>query len=284
MISTATTRHATRILPRIRGSHLRFGLGLLLLLAILAAPLLPVQSPLTTSGDIMTLPSARHLLGTDQLGRDVLSRVLAGGRTLTLMSLAAGSLALVLGATVGMLAGFKGGRVDTVLMRLVDLLLALPPLIVILVFLTILPHGVVLPTLLTALFLAPSAARIIRGLTQELTSREFIAAAEAAGDGDLAIIVGEILPNLRGRLILELALRIGFAVLIASSLNFLGVGVQPPSPDWGLAINEGASVLMVAPWVALFPALGVFLLVASINILSDALGELVDVRLLRRKD
>lgn len=260
------------------GAQVRLGIGILLLIIFVAGPYLRAQSPFTTSGDILAPPSAQHLFGTDQLGRDVLSRTLAGGQLLTLMSLAAGALSVVLGSAIGMLAGYKGGWIGAVLMRLVDLLLAFPPLVVILVLLTVFPRGVLMPTILTAVLLTPTAARIIQGLTQELASREFVAAAEAAGVGSLAILWGELLPNLRSRLILELALRTGFAVLLVSALNFLGVGLQPPSPDWGVAVNEGSQYLMTAPWAALFPALGIFLLVASVNVIASALDRMVESR------
>lgn len=262
----------------ITGAHVRLGIGILLLAVFIIGPLFPAQSPFTSSGNILAPPSAQHLFGTDRLGRDVLSRTLAGGRLLTLMSLVAGALSVVMGSAIGMLAGYKGGWLGTVLMRLVDLLLAFPPLVVILVLLTVFPRGIVMPTLLTAVLLTPTAARIIQGLTQELASREFVAAAEAAGAGSLSILWGEILPNLGSRLILEMALRTGFAVLIVSALNFLGVGLQPPSPDWGVAVNEGEQLLTTAPWAVLFPALGIFLLVACVNVITSALDQMVEAR------
>jgi peptide/nickel transport system permease protein len=206
-----------------------------------------------------------HLLGTDTLGRDVLSRVLAGGQSLTLMSLVAGAAAVLVGGTVGLVAAYRGGWVDSVLMRLVDLLLAMPPILIILVFSTTLTVSRASVVALTALLLSPGAARVIRGVAQVIVNRDFVAAAEAAGERTIPLLWREILPNVRGRLAVELALRTGFAVLLIASLSFLGVGISPPSPDWGLAVSEGRAVITVAPWLSLSAAIPIFILIVLTN-------------------
>lgn len=247
-------------------------LGLLML--ILMAPLLTPHSTTATSLDILNPPSTQHWMGTDTLGRDTFSRFLAGGRLVTVLSICAGFIAAIVGAGIGMVAGYRSGIVDAVLMRMVDVLLAMPPILVLLVMATALPRSNVIVALLVGALLTPSAARVIRGITQQVASREYVLAAEAAGEPWYAILIVEILPNVRGRLLLEFALRTGFAVLAISSLNFLGLGASPPTPDWGLMVSEGRPVLAFAPWVSLFPAAGLVVLVLAVNMLADALGEL----------
>jgi peptide/nickel transport system permease protein len=159
-------------------------------------------------------------------------------------------------------------------MRFVDILLSMPPLLLILVFVTALPRSNVFLVILVGALLAPGAARIIRGLTLQVTSQEYVAYAQATGERSGAIIIREILPNVRARLALEVALRTGFAVLVLVALNFLGVGVSPPSPDWGLTISEGRAYLTAAPLVTLLPSLGVVVLIVSVNLVANSLDEL----------
>lgn len=229
--------------------------------------------PLETSGDILHPPNASHLMGTDTLGRDVLSRVLSGGRLLLAMSLAAGTGAVLVGAAIGLVSGYRGGLLDAVLMRSVDVLLSLPPMLVVLILAGLLPRNNMLIIGLTAVLLSPGAARIIRGLTQQIASRDFVAASEAAGEKTTWILLREILPSVRGRLTVELALRTAFAILVISSLNFLGVGISPPTPDWGLVVSEERFALQIAPWATLFPALAIFLAIATTNKVADWLDK-----------
>jgi peptide/nickel transport system permease protein len=240
-------------------------LGALFAALALIGPAIAPRSPYRSSADILQGPSMAHLLGTDTLGRDVLSRVLAGGQSLTLMSLVAGAAAVLVGGTVGLVAAYRGGWVDSVLMRLVDLLLAMPPILIILVFSTTLTVSRASVVALTALLLSPGAARVIRGVAQVIVNRDFVAAAEAAGERTIPLLWREILPNVRGRLAVELALRTGFAVLLIASLSFLGVGISPPSPDWGLAVSEGRAVITVAPWLSLSAAIPIFILIVLTN-------------------
>jgi peptide/nickel transport system permease protein len=247
--------------------------GVAVLAVVVLGPWLAPQPPLETTSSILAAPNAEHLLGTDSLGRDVLSRILAGGRTLILMALAAGLISVAAGTLVGVFSGYRGGAWDGLLMRLVDLLISFPPMLVILVFTATFPRNNVVIVALVALLLLPGAARIVRGLTQEIASREFIASAEAAGERTLAIMGREILPNVRGRLAVELALRTGFAALLISAVNFLGVGISPPTPDWGLMVNEERFSLTVAPWATLFPALALLVAISAIIVMADWLDR-----------
>lgn len=251
------------------------GIGLLILVAIFVAPLFAPQSPLTNTMDVLRAPSPAHVLGTDRYGRDMFSRFLAGGRLIAELSILAGILAAVLGAAIGMVSGYVRGVTDTIMMRTVDVLLALPPILLILVVAASLPKSNAMLVVLVGILLMPGAARILRGLTQQYAAREFVAAAEAAGGRWYGIVVHEILPNVRIRLMLEVALRTGFAVVLISSLNFLGLGVSPPTPDWGLEINEGRDIITLAPWAVLAPAFGLAMLVASVNLIADGIGQLV---------
>lgn len=255
--------------------QLELGIGVVILVGILLAPLFTPQPPLRTSAEILGSPSLHHLLGTDRLGRDVLSRLLAGGQLITVLSVLAGILATTLGALIGLTGGYLRGPTDVVLMRLVDVLLALPAILVILVVAAALPRSNVMLVVLVGVLLSPGAARILRGLAQQFAAREFVAAAEAAGGRWYSILWDEIVPNIRGRLLLEVALRTGYAVVLISSLNFLGVGVSPPTPDWGLEVSEGREVMMLAPLTVLAPAVGLAVLVGAVNLVADGLGRLL---------
>jgi len=250
-------------------------IGIAILIAIFVAPLLSPQSPLTNTVEILHAPSGAHILGTDRFGRDVFSRFLDGGRLIATLSILAGILAAALGAVIGMVSGYLRGTTDAVLMRLVDVMLALPPILVILVVAAALPKSNVVLVVLVGVLLTPGAARILRGLTQQYAAREFVAAAEAAGSRWYDVLIHEIVPNVRIRLLLEVALRTGFAVILISSLNFLGLGVSPPTPDWGLEINEGRDVITLAPWTVVAPAIGLAMLVAAVNLVADGIGQLV---------
>ncbi|MGH7756152.1 MAG: ABC transporter permease subunit, partial [Vulcanimicrobiaceae bacterium] len=196
------------------GARLGFAIGIVAMILIAVAPTVAPQDTLSTSAAVLHPPSAAHLLGTDRLGRDVFSRFLAGGRLIEILSISAGLLAAGLGAVVGLTSGYVGGVVDLILMRGVDVLLALPPILLILVVAAVLPRSNVTVVVLVGVLLAPGAARVLRGLAQQYAAREFVAAAEAAGARWYEVLAHEIMPNVRGRLLLEVALRTGFAVVL----------------------------------------------------------------------
>lgn len=257
-------------------------IGLLLVLfhvvlAILSPFIVPfdyrAQSPL----NILMPPDAMHWLGTDQLGRDVLTRSLMGGRQALLVTCIAVPVAVAWGGLLGSWVGIAGGRLDDALMRLVDALLALPWILKMLLLIVMLGSGpaVMIPTL--AFFYGVPVIRIARAATHQVVARDFVAAARARGHGRGAIILREILPNVLDALMVEGAMRWSWMLLAFTSLSFLGFGVSPPTPDWGLMIADSRNYMAVAPWAGMAPVLALSSLIIGINLLADALAKALGV-------
>ncbi|MDQ3993575.1 MAG: ABC transporter permease [Actinomycetota bacterium] len=228
-------------------------------------PTEPLVGPQTTGA------SADHFLGTDNLGRDVFSRFLAGGDTILLVPLAAVTLAFVAGGMLGMLGAYARGRIDAVITRTFDLLLTLPPLLLVLVIIAGLGTSTAVLVLTVALVFVPRIGRVIRGATQAVVTNDYVAAAQARGERTWAILVREVLPNIAAPAIADFALRITYGVIFVATLNFLGLGAQPPEPDWGLMVAESRNFLSVAPLATLAPAAGIAALSISFNLIADAL-------------
>lgn len=218
-------------------------------------------------------PSWQFLLGTDQFGRDVLSRVMSGATSLIGVSLAGALLGIGLGTIVGMGSGYKGGRVDEVVMRVMDGLMSFPTLLMALLVLTTLGSSAVNIAATIGVVNMPRVARVMRSTMLSLKELEFVQSARLRGEPALYIIFREILPNTMPTLAVELSVRMSYAILIVSSLGFLGMGVQPPSPDWGLMLSQSRQFLVQAPWVALAPAGAVASLVVGVNLLADGLRQ-----------
>lgn len=216
-------------------------------------------------------PSVAHLFGTDQLGRDVFSRVIVGSRSMLTLAAAATLLALSLGVAIGIVAGYLGGWIDEIIMRLMDVLLSFPALLLALLILSTLGSETIYLIICISIVFAPAIARIVRSVVLELKTRTFIEAAHMVGASHLRIMVRAILPNLMGPIAVEGAIYFGYAILIGSGLGFLGLGVQPPSPDWGLQVSEGRNFILIAPWITLFPSLAISSLVIGLNLLADGL-------------
>jgi peptide/nickel transport system permease protein len=259
----------------LRMTEARVGLGAaLVVLAIIIfgwslAPYDPTE-PLT--GTPATGPTADHLLGTDTLGRDVLSRVLTGGRSVFVLPMLAVSLALVVGGGFGLLSAYRGGRSDRIVARGFDILLTLPPMLVVLVFIAAIGPTPTVIVVTTAIVFAPGFGRVVRGATQAVVVHLFIASARARGERTASILIREILPNIAGPVLAEYGLRLTYGVLFIGSLSFLGLGVQPPSPDWGLMVAENRSLLASNPLAALAPAMLLATLSVSYNLMADALS------------
>jgi len=253
----------------------RVGLaGALFVLALaLIGPLLAPYSPDAIVGADAALPSASHLLGTDYLGRDVLSRLLDGGLSVIVLPLIAVSLALALGSIVGLVTGYLGGIVDASVMRVVDVLLSIPNFLVVIVIIAAFGTGEQVVVLAVALVYAPSIARVIRAATQSVRPREFVLAARARGDSLRWIVFREIAPNVVPTLLVEIALRLTFGILFIASLSFLGLGVQPPSPNWGVMVAENSDFLATQPYSVLVPTAAIAVLAISINLLADAMTK-----------
>jgi peptide/nickel transport system permease protein len=277
-LSTATAGTQPRVLRRALGyPQTRFGLTIvaLLLLMVASAPLLAPHDPAEFIGMPFAAPSDSARFGTDYLGRDVLSRTLYGGRTVILMSVAAASLCIVFGLAVGLTAGYVGGRLDTVLMRGSDVLLAFPNLVLVLLFVSLLGSSTWLIVLLVALGWTPQVARVLRAVTMDVAKREYVEAAEVIGQPRWRILTRDILPNVATPLFVEYGLRIAWAVIAIAGIGFLGFGLQPPTPDWGLMINENRSGLVSQPWAVLTPIVCIALFSVGANLFMDGISRAV---------
>lgn len=223
-------------------------------------------------------PSRQFLGGTDQFGRDQLSRVMWGARGTLALALASTVLGVSMGVIVGMVGGFYRGLLDEVLMRIMDGLMALPGLLLAMLILTTLGASPLYVVLGIAVVFAPRSARVVRGVALSLAASEFIDAARVRGDSAGYIIFREMLPNAWAPIIVETTIRFAYAILLATSLGFLGLGAQPPSPDWGLMINEALPFLNQAPWLAIVPAIAISSAVVGANLLGDGLEEALALR------
>jgi len=258
------------------------GLGILLLLALLsaAAPKIAPYDPL-----IMNLPkqlqppSREFLLGTDLLGRDTLSRLLYGGRTTLVIALFAVGISLVTGVLLGLLSGFYGGLADSLIMRFIDMLLAFPRILLALCVVALL--GVGLANVMIAVGIAGISgyARVVRGAVLSAKEHVYVDAARVVGCRSNRIMFRHVLPNVVAPVIVLATLDVAHAILAASSLSFLGLGAQPPTPEWGLMLNEGRNYLRVAPWITTVPGLTIMLTVLCINMFGDGLRDALDPRL-----
>lgn len=258
-----------------RTGYGRFGLaGSLLLLALIAVgPLLAPHDPAAIVSIPLQRPSGQFPLGTDLLGRDVLSRVLWGGRSIVGLAVLATTIAYVVGAAIGLLAGYSRSVVDPLLMRAMDVLLAIPPLLFLLVLAT--GAGRTIPVLVlgVAIVHVPSIARIVRAATQEVSTRAYVEAAVARGERLPALLGREILPNVLGTVLADAGIRLTASILIIASVNFLGLGLQPPRADWALMISENRGGISLQPWVVAAPAFLIAFLTISVNLVADAIAR-----------
>jgi peptide/nickel transport system permease protein len=257
-----------------RATWRRPSAGQLALLVVLSVALLgrliAPDSPDSTVGVPLAGPSATHLLGTDYLGRDVLSRVLYGGFSVVATAGVATAIEAVLGVTVGLLAGFKGGTLDAILMRTLDVVIAFPPILFVLVIATGAGHSVTAMVLATAVVLFPATARVVRGATLELVGRGYVEAAVARGESLWYILRREILPNCSGIVLADLGIRLTYAILLTATVAFFGLGIQPPSPNWAVEIADNRDTLTAQPLAVLAPAALIAALTISVNLASDS--------------
>lgn len=227
-------------------------------------------------------PNATYWFGTDEYGRDVLSRLLMGTRLSLTMGVSATLVSLAVGVPMGLAAGYFRGWIDEALMRLADVLMAVPPIMLGLLVLAVTPPALWKTALAVGFVYIPPIARLARSVTLTLANEEFIQAAKARAESNSYILFREILPNAWPPLIVEASLRVTYAILLGSALSFLGLGAQPPSSDWGLMISEARSFIDRAPWIALAPGFAMCLLVIGINLVGDGARERLDPRLKSR--
>ncbi|WP_223479102.1 dipeptide/oligopeptide/nickel ABC transporter permease/ATP-binding protein [Oricola indica] len=253
----------------------------LIVLAALAAPLLPLPDPdATAPADRLLRPLAEgHLLGTDALGRDILSRLLWGTQVSLLVGISATLIAAFFGSLIGLVAGYAGGRVDTLLMRGIDMVMAFPYILLALAIVAVLGPGLLNALYAIAVVNIPFFARNIRGIALGLSRREFVDAARLSGKSNAQILFIEVLPNVLPVIIITMSTTIGWMILETAGLSFLGLGAQPPQADLGSMLGDGRKILFTAPHVSIIPGVMIFALVMSINLLGDGVRDVLDPRL-----
>jgi peptide/nickel transport system permease protein len=274
---------ASRILRALLASRTAtFGLGLtalLVLVALFAPWLAPYRPDEIHPIDSLTPPSARYLLGTDDLGRDILSRVVFGARVSLMVAAIAIGIAALVGVPLGLAAGYTGGVLDSLLMRLMDALLAFPAILLAIALMAVLGPSLHNAMIAIGIIYVPAFGRITRANVLSLREKEFVEAARALGAGAVYVAGLVILPNCLSPIIVQGSLAVANAILVEAALSFLGLGVQPPDPSWGSMLAFGRSLLSQAPWYATFPGIAIFVTVLSLNFLGDGLREALDPRL-----
>jgi peptide/nickel transport system permease protein len=269
----------------LRGAGARAGLGIaaLFLLLTLAAPLVSPFDPYEQDlSNALSPPSAVHWFGSDQYGRDTLSRVIHGTRTALWAIVVADGLALMAGGCLGLLAGYAGGGVDALIMRVVDVLLAFPYLLLALIIVAVLGPSLTNSVIAIGIIYTPQYARLMRGQVLAVQTADFVVAARAIGAGRLRVMLRHVLPNSFTPVLVLATLQSGAVVVETAGLSFLGLGAQPPSPDWGALLADGHGYFLTAWWIATFPGLAIFAVVVGFNLLGDALRDQYDPRLRAR--
>ena len=264
-----------------RDKSTRLGAAILCVLTLLAvgAPLLGLPDP--TGQEIAAAfqwPSAAHWFGTDEFGRDLLSRVVWGARPALLVGFLSVLVSLLIGVPVGMFAGLKGGRVDLIICALVDVLMSFPSLLLALMIVTLAGAGVHILILAIGIAHIPVFVRLARSSTMQLRSLDYVAISRSLGASDRWIITQHILPNIIGPIIVMATLGIAGAIRDEAALSFLGLGVQPPNPSWGNVIREGVSAILTAPWIALIAGFVLAISVLAFNLIGDAVRDVLDPR------
>ena len=221
-----------------------------------------------------TGPSLQHPCGTDRFGRDELSRIIVGSRTVFLLSASSTLLSLVVGTFVGLASGYVGGAADEAIMRFTDILMSFPSLLFAMMMLGVMGPSFLGVVIVIAIVFFPRIARVVRSVVLDLKTKEFVEAAKVRGESGFYIMVVEIFPNTLGPLGVEAAVRFGYAIFTSASLGFLGLGVQPPTPDWGLMMSDAQAYVTTAPWMAIFPAVAIASLTVAVNFLADAIRKL----------
>lgn len=267
----------------VRNNTAKLGLAIILLnifIAIFAPVLTSYDAERANLSEILLPPSRTHPLGTDELGRDILTRIAYGSRiSLTLGTISIG-IALLGGLSLGVVGAYFGGWLDLVIMRFIDVILAFPPLLLAIVIVSILGPGIRNAMIAVGIALLPVYARLVRAEVLSNKAREFVVAARAVGAGDARIMVRHILPNSIAPIIVQSTLNVATAILSAAALGYLGLGAQPPTPEWGTMLTKGRLYLQVAPHVTTFPGLAIVITVLGFNLFGDGLRDALDPKML----
>ena len=271
---------AFRIWPQMRRHRLAMvSLVIISLMTVvcLSAPLIaPYEYDAINLGSIREAPTLEHWMGTDDLGRDLLTRVLFGGRVSILIGMLAAVFGTVVGATIGMTAGFYGGRTDSALMRMTDVAYSIPTLPLLIVLSSYSQATGVTMALIIGLLSWMATARVVRSEVLSLREMPFVEAARSIGASNLRIMTRQILPNALGPIVVGATLAVGYAIILESSLSFLGLGVQPPTPTWGNLLMDAQSTMATKPWLTIFPGAAILLVVLSVNFIGDGLQDALD--------
>jgi len=276
LVAPAQPRPVVLLLRRSwQQARTKVGVTLVLLLVGIAVvgPFFAPHSPSAFVGAPYAHPSSHAWLGTDNLGRDVFSRFLWGGRSVLGLAIAATALGLALGVTIGLFAAYASATADDFLMRAMDVILAFPSLVLALVAVATVGPQLWLLVLVVGITTAPRVSRVTRGSSVEIVERDFVRAAEAIGEPRRKILLGEILPNVASPLLVEASLRLTYSVGLIAALSFLGFGLQPPAADWGLMINENRQGLTVQPWGVVAPVLAIALLTIGTSLIGDGVAR-----------
>lgn len=257
------------------------GILLLIFILVVAAPILPIPDPDETSIGTRLQPigTPGHLLGTDELGRDLLSRTIWGGRVSISIGFFAVAIALAIGMVLGLIAGYFQKFYDTVIMRFIDILMAFPYILLAIAIIAALGPGLSNTMIAISIVGIPYYARIVRGSTLQFREMEFVLAEKALGANHFHIIVHHILPNCLPPIIVAVSLDIGWMILAASGMSFLGLGAQPPMAEWGVMLSEGQKYIRMAPHLSLIPGISIFVVVLCLNLLGDALRDALDPKI-----
>ncbi|MGI9148070.1 MAG: nickel transporter permease [Chloroflexota bacterium] len=258
--------------------------GALVLIAVTAAAIFaPQLAPYNPTRQDFRVqrqaPSPTHLMGTDEFGRDVLSRVIHGAQASLQAGAVAASIALIVGLVLGMLAAYYGGAADNVIMRVMDVLLAFPYILLAIAVVAILGPGLRNAMIAIGIVYIPYYARVVRGAVLSVRARDYVEAARALGARDGRVMVQHVLPNTLAPVIVQTTLNVGAAIIDTAGLSFLGLGTQPPTPDWGNMLSAGRSYVIDSPWIATFPGLAILVTVLAFNLMGDALRDAFDPRL-----
>ena len=245
-------------------------------LALLAPWIAPHEPIRMDYKAVLSGPTAEHPLGTDDLGRDLLSRTLYGSRLSLKVGIVAVLVAVALGVPIGLVSGYLGGIVDEAVMRVVDAVMALPALVLALTIAAVLGPGIWNATVAIAVVAAPTYTRLVRGQVLSIKENDYVLAAQSIGAPTWVILMRHVLPNALSPVIVQASLGVGFAIILEASLSFIGLGAQPPTPSWGNMVQVGFQYLEITPWFVLVPAVAIFLAVLGFNMLGDGLRDTLD--------